>query len=162
MKKEIMAFLGASIFFIGIFTGIILEHLRQGEQKISYFTPTNISELPQIPAQQKIPVISLFPIENGILLGKISGNEVRIDIVSQSGKKSLTQVFQTGPLALDIREIIPTLKEIPHPKNTKFTASKRGKKFYALDDPRAFLVSPKNRIFFATEEDAKEKGFRRP
>ena len=147
MKKLIFTFFGVSILFLGIFVGIILENFRQSEQKIYNFSQTEISE-------KNIPVITFFQIENGEISGKITEGEARIQI-----EDSEISIVKDEKFTLDIRKILPMLKEIPHPKDMKFVASKRGKKYYPIDSPRAFLVTLKNRVFFKTREEAEEKGF---
>jgi len=147
MKKLIFTFFGVSILFLGIFVGIILENFRQSEQKIYNFSQTEISE-------KNIPVITFFQIENGEISGKITEGEARIQI-----EDSEISIVKDEKFTLDIRKILPMLKEIPHPKDMKFVASKRGKKYYPIDSPRAFLVTLKNRVFFKTREEAEAKGF---
>jgi hypothetical protein len=149
-----LLFLGLSIFFLGIFIGIILENIREGEQKkFTFYPPLN--------AQQNIPVLHFETIENGILKGKVEHGQVRI-IIPKSEIEIISPENNALPhknFSISLAEILPMLKKIPAPENAQFVASKRGKKFYALDDPRAFLVSAKNRIFFFSKEEAEEKGF---
>ena len=147
MKKLIFTFFGVSILFLGIFVGIILENFRQSEQKIYNFSETEISE-------KTIPVLTFFQIENGELSGKITEGEARIQI-----ENSEISTIKPGEFSMNITEILPMLREIPHPENMKFVASKRGKKYYPIDSPRAFLVTVKNRVFFKTREEAEKKGF---
>ena len=147
MKKLIFTFFGVSILFLGIFVGIILENFRQSEQKIYNFSETEISE-------KTIPVLTFFQIENGELSGKITEGKARIQI-----ENSEISILKDEKFTLDIRKILPMLREIPHPKDMKFVASKRGKKYYPVDSPRAFLVTLKNRVFFKTRDEAEEKGF---
>jgi hypothetical protein len=150
MKKIIFIFGTISVLCLGIFVGIILENFRQSEQKIQNFSQIEISE-------KKTPVLRFSQIENGKIFGKIESGEVRIFVKNK--ESFILNNSEFSEFSMDIREILPMLKEIPHPKNTKFVASKRGKKFYPLDSPRAFLVTPKNRIFFVSKEEAEKKGF---
>lgn len=149
MKKIIFTFLGVSILFLGIFVGIILENFRQSEQKIYNFSHAEISD-------KNIPVLTLEQIENGKISGIVSHGELRIILAPEDKKIS---VLKNETFSLDIREILPMLKEVPHPEGTQFVASKRGKKFYPIDSPRAFLITSKNRTFFKDESEAEEKGF---
>ena len=114
-------------------------------------------------------MLTFQQIENGEISGHLDANsseisghrEIRIIVENRKQKKSKTQILSSGAFTINITEILPMLKTIPHPEHTKFVASKRGKKFYPIDSPNAFLISVKNRIFFVTEQEARERGLRK-
>lgn len=147
---KILESFGVSIAFAGI--GIIL-----GAMGGFWWVSTNVSrnslQSPSIATQQKASIVSLLSIENGILTGTVEGGEVRV-IVNAANAISA----ENGNFSIDIVEILPMLKSIPAPDGMLFVASKSGKKYYPLDSPSAFGLAVKNRIFFATEEEAKATG----
>lgn len=146
----VLIFLFLGTLFLGVFIGIIIENIREGEQKkYGFHSVENIAS-----KSSEIPVLSFQKIENGILSGKIYSGEARIIF-----PKEELHVIKNEEFQLSVLEILPMLKKIPSPENAKFVASKRGKKFYALDNPKAFLITAKNRIFFSSREDAIENGF---
>lgn len=99
-----------------------------------------------------IPVITFERIDNGVLYGNISEGEVRFVLPNGDGTHT-TRAFEV-PLV----SILPMLKMLPAPSGMQFVASKAGKKYYPLDSPSAFLLSPKNRVFYRTAEEAEKDG----
>lgn len=161
MKLFFLICSGLGVLLSGIFTGIIIENIRQSEQKEYNFSQKKISEISP-------PVLTLNTIENGILSGTVEGGQVRIFLQpkSKTQKKNIKIIQPTSPqnpeyFTLSVAEILPMLKKIPSPAGMQFVASKRGKKFYALDDPRAFLISTKNRIFFSSAKNAEISGYKK-
>ncbi len=154
MKKIILVFLGIGIFLCGVFAGIIIENIRQSEQKEYDFHPVKISEISP-------PVVTLFQIENGVLKGEVEHGDLRIFVGEEKKEIKIITSSPEKPrnFSLNIQKILPMLKRIPAPEGSQFVASKRGKKYYALDNPRAFLVSSKNRIFFTSKEAAEKNGY---
>ena len=148
-QKISIGFLVGGIFFLGIFGGMIAEKLLNSEQKAEDILVFE-------KAEETVPILSLETIENGVLHGKVEGGQVRI---IQNTKE--VQVLLDGTFSFDVEGILPSLKILPHPKDAQFVASKRGKRYWALDTPQAFLLSKKNRIFFITREEAEKKGFKR-
>lgn len=130
--------------FLGILIGILISQINNYKNR-SDINIQNIEE-------NKIPVLIFEKIENGILFGEIKNQESRIII------KNETNIIN-GKFNFSVEEILPNLKTLPAPQNTKFVASKRGKYFYPLDSPRAFLIAIKNRIFFKTKEEANKNGY---
>ncbi len=137
------------IFCIGIFIGIVLERHFFFEEKIPF---SHENQSPGL-----IPVIQLQKIENGILYGISESSEIRLKI----GKDSEISVYPSGNFSTEITEILPNLEKIPAPKGMQFVASKSGKYFYPLDHTKADTLAVKNRIFFANEEEAMQKGYKR-
>jgi hypothetical protein len=141
-KKFLLISIFSSLFsIVGFFVGI--EYLK-----------TKNLEKPNLIKIEKsyIPTLSLEKIENGILYIKHLDKEVRIKI------KNDIYISNNNELQVPVKEILPFLKTLPAPKNMKFVASSRGKNYYALDNPKAFLISVKNRIFFKTKEAAEKSG----
>jgi len=92
-------------------------------------------------------------IENGVLRGKSGGEPVRI-FLGEKNWEILNEQF-----SVDLSEILPMLKKLPAPADSNFVASQRGKYFFPLDSPRAFLIAGKNRVFFPDKKSAIDAGF---
>lgn len=101
---------------------------------------------------QKIPILSIEKIENGMMKGS-SSQEIRITFPSGN-----TEIMAGGVFSVSVVDILPMLKTLPAPSGAMFVASKSGSKYYPLDHPSAFLLSPKNRVFYFSENDAIKSG----
>ncbi len=135
-------------FALGIFAGITIEQF----DKIENRQPIEI--VPQ--NHEKIPLINFLKIENGVMYGKTGEKEVRFIVGEDS-------IFGSngGEFQFPVDEILPMLKSLPAPDDMQFVASKRGKRYWPLDAPQAFLLAPQNRIFFKTPEEAEEQGYKK-
>lgn len=99
-----------------------------------------------------VPILSIEKIENGMMKGS-SNQEIRITLPSGN-----TEIMAGGSFSVSVVDILPMLKTLPAPSGAMFVASKSGKKYYPLDHPSAFLLSPKNRVFYFSETDAIKSG----
>ncbi|MEI7510907.1 MAG: hypothetical protein WCJ84_01980 [Candidatus Peregrinibacteria bacterium] len=137
------------VLCLGVFLGIMMEREFFFEEK----TPLSVESA----SVQHIPVIRLEKIENGILYGTAEGSELRL----QLGTAKEISVLPSGKFSTNVSEILPNLKKIPAPAGMNFVASKTGKYFYALDHAKADTLAVKNRVFFTSEEEAMQKGYKR-
>jgi hypothetical protein len=116
-----------------------------------------IRVVPEI--NQKVPLVEITAIENAMLKGNVNKNGIRIKAGDAVAVLEEDLTFQ-----LDIRSLGFTARKQPEdpakvPEWAKFVASKRGKYFYVLDSRSAKNLSVENRVFFATEEEAKKAGY---
>lgn len=143
---------------VGFFTGVYDEQNKHKNLEIISSVLESTTE-----NSCKIPVISINQIENGILnISKFnSENNSEIRIIVNNDDKTL-QVLDTKNqnINIDVVTIFPKTEKIPAPAWAKFVASKRGTTFWPLDHPRAFILTPKNRIFFRNKADAFEKNYK--
>lgn len=137
-----------AVFLIGFFGGIVNEKIEKSKAAPGF-------ELSRSPSPE-IPLLILEKIENGILYGMNDGSEIRI-IVGE-GKEEI-HPLPDGSFSFSIVSILPNLQMIPAPEGMLFVASKNGKKYYPLDAPEADMLSPKNRIFFSSREEAESAGY---
>jgi hypothetical protein len=150
-KRNYLAYLQlSSLLILAMLIGMIGGISLQKWYAIRYREPIKIGDF-----SDEISLLTFSSIENGQLKGKLEGEEARIVI---TGADEVVSVF-AGDFSFDITEILPNLKQIPAPDGMAFAASKNGKYFYPLDSPRAALISVKNRIFFASREQARKAGF---
>jgi len=98
-----------------------------------------------------IPTIHIEGIRNGLLHGSIKGS-ARVVIGSE--------IFtQSGIFALDASPLLFNQIVIIVPDNAQFLASTRGKKYYPVFSSAGERITPKNRIYFSTAEEAQRAGY---
>lgn len=141
-KNFLLLSIFSSLFaIVGFFVGI--EYIKNKSVEKS-----NLIKIEKI----YVPIITLEKIENGVLYITHLDKEIRVKV------KEDIYVSNNNTLKIPVTEILPLLKTLPAPKNMKFVASSRGKNYYALDNPKAFLISVKNRVFFKSKEEAEKNG----
>ncbi|MBI5414460.1 hypothetical protein HZA38_03005 [Candidatus Peregrinibacteria bacterium] len=144
-----LIFLSGSLFVLGFSAGTLNEKLKKSK------SASGISFSPQIHAE--IPLFTFEKIENGILYGKHEGQESRFIV----GKDEEIFSVHDEEFSFSVVSILPNLKMIPAPQGMRFVGSSRGSKFWPLDAPEAALITPKNRIFFQSADDAVKKGYKK-
>ena len=100
------------------------------------------------------PLVSTIHIEgirNGLLHGDIKGN-ARVIIGSEL-------FVQSGAFALDASPLLVNEISIQVPEWARFVASTRGKKYYPVLSSVGSRITPKNRVYFASENDARNAGY---
>jgi len=98
-----------------------------------------------------IPTINIEGIRNGLLHGEIIGS-ARVVF----GKKILTQ---SGVFVLDAAHILTNEVSVTVPNGMQFVASKRGKKYYPVFSRAGENLTPANRVYFTTENEAQSAGY---
>lgn len=102
-----------------------------------------------------VPVVKLEGIRNGALIGTVQG-DVRLvagdRIVLPNG---------SGTFAIADRDVLTNVIMITPPEGMHFVASKRGTKYYPLSSASAGSISPANRVFFKTAEEAEKAGYKK-
>jgi len=107
--------------------------------------------------ESTVSTLHFSPVENGVMEVKNRGAQARIII-----PESEITVLHNQVSYINMESLLPMMKTLPAPGWAQFVASKRGKKYWPLDSPEAFLLSIRNRVFYSSEEEArlagKEKG----
>jgi hypothetical protein len=144
----LLLFFGFSFFLFGFTSGILKSKLDISEAApgLEFVKDSG----------PDIPLLIFQKIENGVLYGHNKGIETRIIV---GPKEEEIVALTNGDFSFSVIEILPNLSQIPAPEGMLFAASKRGTKFWALDAPEAALITPKNRIFFRSKEEAEVRGF---
>ncbi len=130
----------------GVLGGIALERW----QTFAARPPIEVGDF-----SETISLLHLDSIDNGILKGKLEGREARIVV---RDAQEVYSIFP-GEFEFSVTEILPNLTTIPAPSGKLFVASRMGKYFYPLDAPEAAQITVKNRVFFASEDEARSAGF---
>ncbi len=98
-----------------------------------------------------VPVVQIAGVRNGLLHGKIIGN-ARVSIGNQIFTQSGVFALPAGPiLKNEISVVIPAWAE--------FVASKKGKKYYAVDSSSGRGIAPANRVYYRSQKEAEGAGY---
>ena len=105
-----------------------------------------------------VATLKLNGIKEGKLTGEIAGREIRMVIAPQD-----IRTFAVGTtFEVPIKSGISSPTATPSiPTDAQFVASKRGKLYYSVFDSRALELSPENRVYFRTAEEAEKSGYRK-
>ncbi len=99
------------------------------------------------------PIVNIDGIRNGYVEGTINGG-ARLFF---DGKQILTD--EEGIFHTESNPLLTNIITVEIPKGMRYVASKKGKKYYSVTESQANRLSPKNRIYFLTADDAEEAGY---
>ncbi|MDD4286909.1 MAG: hypothetical protein PHO20_01130 [Candidatus Peribacteraceae bacterium] len=102
-----------------------------------------------------VPTVHLDGVYNGSLRGSMIGS-ARIFLDGQQVVPD-----QSGAFLIPAGSLLTNNIEITVPEGMRFVASRRGKKYYPVDSASASALSPANRVYFSTAEEAVGAGYRR-
>ena len=143
-------------------TIILLIGLTSG-YSLGYFQGAH-SSFPEIKETEElnpgISTIKFMKLQGGMLKGEIAGQKARLAY-------SPEQIFDLKPgetFEIPIYQIslgqYYSARDLP--EGMQYIASKQGKYYYSVLDPRSFKVTPKNRVYFAKSSEAEKMGFLPP
>jgi len=104
---------------------------------------------------QKVPYVKINKITNNIMEGWILDKDVRLVV----GEK-LVEIQSDRTFQVDVQKIINII-DIHIPAGMNYLASKKGKKYYSVYSKSGAKIKPANRIYFKTEQDAIQAGFKK-
>lgn len=152
MKKKLdLITVTLLILCIGLLIGYCFGYYRAKVNSFPkiVFTKTDINP--------KSPTIKLMEIKNGSLIGKIDGGKIRL--IYDSDK--ILELQKENEFSIPINEIglgsYYANREVP--EGMMYAASSKGKYYYSVLDKRTFNLSPKNRLWFSTSEEAEKMGY---
>ena len=105
-----------------------------------------------------ITTVHLIKVQNGILEGKIMGRKGRI-VYRPEDILELDKGDDFSIPLNDIQMIDNFYVSENLPDNTLFIASKNGKYYYSILDKQAFSITPKNRLYFNSSQEAEKAGY---
>ncbi|MDD5040992.1 MAG: hypothetical protein PHX87_01150 [Candidatus Peribacteraceae bacterium] len=145
---DLAPFLGAVL--LALVCGYLLGRLIT-EQRSLVKTSIEVRDLSRPP----VPTVHLDGVYNGSLKGSMLG-EARLFLGS-------TQITPdaSGAFLVPAGSLLTNKVEIAIPTGMRFVASKRGQKYYPVESASASNLSPANRIYFSTAEEAEGAGYRR-
>ncbi|MDH5596610.1 MAG: hypothetical protein OEY44_00780 [Candidatus Peregrinibacteria bacterium] len=141
------------ILAIGLFAGYSIGYFQA--RKGSFPAITEAAE--QNPG---ICTVKFLKTTGGLLKGRVDGTAARLAY----GPDQILSLSPGDSFEIPIYQV--TLANYYAAKNlpddTQFIASSSGKYYYHVFDPRALRITPKNRVYFSSEESAKSAGFQAP
>ena len=104
----------------------------------------------------RVPVVRLEHVQDSYLIGRID-EDVRLFVGDEYVLPTASGTFRipAGPLLINEVSVII-------PEGMHFVASKRGKYFYPVASPQGERLSPSNRVYFRTAEEAIANGYSAP
>ncbi len=102
-----------------------------------------------------IPTVHLNGVYNGSLRGSMLG-EARLFL----GGSQITP-DASGAFLVPAGTLLTNHIEITIPAGMRFVASRRGQKYYPVDSASASALSPANRVYFRTAQEAEGAGYRK-
>ncbi|MBT3292892.1 hypothetical protein HN512_01035 [Candidatus Peregrinibacteria bacterium] len=117
----------------------------------------SIKEAPLIVSNKKIPTVPTVHI-TGIRNGKLNAETfggARLAI-----KDEIILSNSSGSISVDASSILTNIVSVQVPDGMHFVASSRGKKYYSVTSAAGKNIVPKNRVYFATEQEAKNAGYK--
>lgn len=152
MKKSIAHFILFSLlmFIAGGLIGYSAGHFKAVQATFPEIIPIQDTNPHQA-------TIHLMEAKNGTLTGKVEGQKARIAYSSEHILELAAGESFEIPLSNIDLQLFYLESQIP--ANTHFIASKSGKYYYHVLDKRSLGITPKNRVFFKTQEEAERAGY---
>ena len=153
MKKAVHINLAVSvslILSIGLLTGYSLGYFQA--KRASFPVIKEVRDI-----NPGIATIKFLKTSGGIISGEVDGSPARIayspeDIFDlQPGQAFEIPIYQVSLGSFYAARNLP--------EDVVYIASSQGKYFYHVLDPRAFRITPKNRVYFAEASQALDKGY---
>jgi len=152
MNKDLINTLLATLLIlaIGLLSGYSLGYYRGAQ--------TRFPELQTVPdINPGVATLRLDGITGGKLKGQVEGREIRIVVAPQDIRTvAIGSAFEV-PISISTAPVASNI-----PADAQFVASKRGKLYYSVFDPRANEIASQNRTYFKSAEEAEKAGFRKP
>ena len=155
IKKELInVILSATLILsIGLVSGFSLGYFRSAQA--AFPAMTEVADL-----NQNVATIKFLKLEGGMLKGEIAGQKARLAY-------STEHIFDLEPgesFEIPVYEVslyqYYSARDLP--EGTQYIASKSGKYYYSVLNPKAFGITPKNRLHFSTKEEAEKMGYLPP
>ncbi len=105
----------------------------------------------------KIATVKFIEVKNGQLIGKIAGQRARL-VWNPNG---IIDVDVEGDFSIPLNQI--NLKDYyaadALPADAQFVASAKGKYYYSVFQKMAWAISPANRVYFSSRQQAEKAGY---
>jgi hypothetical protein len=151
-KKELINIISSAILILalGLISGFSVGYFRSA--RAAFPEMQEVADL-----NPGIATIKFLKLENGMLKGEIAGQKARLAY-------STEHVFDLEPgesFEIPVYEVslyqYYSARDLP--EGTQYIASKSGKYYYSVLNPKAFGITPKNRLHFKTKEEAEKMGY---
>ncbi|MBN2306585.1 hypothetical protein JXD20_01230 [Candidatus Peregrinibacteria bacterium] len=152
IKKELINILVVVtlLLAIGLTAGFSLGYYQSARTAFP-----QIREVPDL--NPGTATIKFLKFENGMLKGEIAGADARLAYDTEH----ILSLVPGDSFEIPVYQV--TLYQYYSardlPDGTEYIASKSGKYYYSILSSKAFSITPKNRLYFKTAEEAESKGF---
>lgn len=136
------------LFFTSVFMLALSAGYLHGRTLSHREVGVNILDSPLL----TVPTVTVHGIRNSKVLGSISG-DVRVFLGN-------TQLSHTGSFAVAASELLVNVVDVSIPQGMHYVASRKGQKYYPVQSASANRLKPENRIYFRTELEAQNAGYR--
>lgn len=141
---------GVLILLIGLTSGYCLGYFHSARADMPEVT--EVSDL-----NPGISTIKFLKLENGLLKGEVIGRKARLAYSPENIQDiQIGDTFEIPIYQVTLGQYY-TARDLP--EGTQFIASKQGKYYYSVLDPKSFAITPKNRLYFGDETHAKNMGY---
>jgi len=150
MKHLNLLISGLLVLSIGLFSGYAMGYFQ-----------AKSAQFPQIQMvdelNSNVSTIHLLNVADGVLHGQVAGQAARI--AHHTEAIQTVQAGETFQIPLADVDLASFYSAEDLPENTAFIASKSGKYYYSILDPRALRITPKNRRYFQSDLEAEAAGY---
>ncbi len=126
------------------------------------FFHATVQQFPEIQivedTNEGVATIQFAGIEKGELRGQVTGRKARI--VYGKDQFLILEPGNTFGIPVPQSSFKTSASSVNTPADALFVASKRGKYYYSVSDPKAQELAPKNQIYFKSKEEAEKKGYK--
>lgn len=141
------------IFAIGLTTGYCIGYFQAGKAAFP-----DIKEISDV--NPGVSTIKFLKVQNGLLKGEIAGQKARLAYSTEKIEDLEPGASFEIPLSQVTLGQYYSAQDLP--AGIQFIASTSGKYYYSVLDPRAFKITPKNRLYFKQASEARARGFLAP
>ncbi len=100
-----------------------------------------------------VPVVSIDGVRNGQLEGRMSSG-VRLFV----GEEYIIPTA-SGTFYISAEPVLVNRVTVDVPEGMHFVASRRGTRYYSVTSSQGAQITPANRVYFQTREEAKSNGY---
>ena len=146
---------GSNAFFLtALLLAVMLGYLL-GWIVTAMSFPSRVPMLEVPDTRGTVPVVRIDGVVNGKLQGSVSG-AVHVFLLQKQIVPDAQGLFRISAAPLLTNQVLVAV-----PEGMEFVASKRGEKYYAVDSSQGSKITPENRIYFRTAEEAERAGYRK-
>lgn len=150
-QKSQLTSIIALILLIGLTTGYTIGYFRSQSNQFPEF------KLAEQDINEMTPTLKLLEVKGGKLKAELRGKPFRL-IHSIDHIKEI-QPDETFEIPLNQINLAHYYQTQNIPENALFIASKTGKYYYSVFNKSSFNLNAKNRIYFSSEEEARQAGY---
>lgn len=137
----------STLLLIGYLGGRIVTLLEVPDATPMHIDHVNI--------ENDVPVVELRAVQNGMIAGELRG-DARL---FAHGEQILPDA--SGAIVIPVSPFLTQYVDVLVPEGAAFVASRRGKKYYPVGSAAGDNLSPQNRIYFRSAEEAERAGYRK-